>query len=50
MGACGTCVAVTYSSETGEEFVGRADCGDVIRSKYLNDSAAAKPGCDPLWF
>lgn len=43
-----TCVTVTYSSVAEEEFVGRADCGDVI--KYLNGSAAAKPGCDPLWF
>lgn len=44
-----SCVTVTYSS-VAEEFVGRADCGDVISFKYLNGSAAAKPGCDPLWF
>lgn len=45
-----TCVTVTYSSVAEEEFVGRTDCSDVIRSKYLNGSAAAKPGCDLLWF
>ncbi len=28
-----TCVTVTYSSVAEDEFVGRADCGDVISSK-----------------
>lgn len=37
-------VTVTFSS-----VVRGGVCGVVLSSKYLNGSAAAKPGCDPLW-